>query len=141
MSDDTEHYEVGFKKPPKHTQFKKGQPSPNPRGRPKQTFDIVEITRKALDEEVTVREAGRPRTMSTADMADLVQMNAAMKGDQAAFRDVIQLAMKHRLFAKGTSGRRRGGLLVVPEKRTEEEWEAGLAVHRQKMLKLGDQDV
>ena len=28
-------YRVGYKRPPKHTQFKKGDPSPNPGGRPR----------------------------------------------------------------------------------------------------------
>lgn len=34
MSDDDKPYEVGYRKPPKHGRFQKGQ-SGNPRGRPK----------------------------------------------------------------------------------------------------------
>ncbi len=57
MSND---YEVGYAKPPKHTQFKKDQ-SGNPKGRPKGRKNIRTIVKDVLDRTVTITENGRTR--------------------------------------------------------------------------------
>ena len=52
MADDRHNDGVGYKRPPKHTQFKPGQ-SGNPRGRGKNTrnfkTDLVEELREQID--------------------------------------------------------------------------------------------
>ncbi len=44
-------YEVGYKKPPRHTRFSKGI-SGNPRGRPKGTQNLVSVINDLLDRPV-----------------------------------------------------------------------------------------
>jgi len=61
MSDDDKtDYKVGYKKPPLHTRFRKGQ-SGNPRGRPRGSKNFSTLLADALNEPVVVTEDGRRR--------------------------------------------------------------------------------
>src|SRR5262245_34469426 len=53
-------YKVGYGKPPKDTQFPKGQ-SGNPKGRPKGSKNLVTLIHEMLDQLIPVREDGRSR--------------------------------------------------------------------------------
>ena len=58
MSDDDKtDYKVGYKKPPLHTRFRKGQ-SGNPRGRPRGSKNLSTLLTDALNEPVVVTEDG-----------------------------------------------------------------------------------
>jgi hypothetical protein len=84
---------IGFGKPPKHTQFRKGQ-SGNPNGRPKGSKNINVLIRKALEEKVTVKGPGGTRSMSKFEAALMQQANKAANGDPRAFREVLRLREK-----------------------------------------------
>src|SRR5262245_33179094 len=57
-------YEVGYRKPPRHSRFQKGQ-SGNPRGRKKGSINTETALRKAIFEQITVRDAsGKKRKMT-----------------------------------------------------------------------------
>lgn len=58
MLDD--EYVTGYKKPPKHTQFKPGQ-SGNPQGRPKGTKNLATDLDEELSEKILVTEGGKQR--------------------------------------------------------------------------------
>ena len=56
-------YEVGYRNPPHHTQFKKGQ-SGNPRGRPCGSKNLKTLVNEVLNELVTITENGRRRKIT-----------------------------------------------------------------------------
>ena len=59
-NDDKTDYKVGYKRPPLHTRFRKGQ-SGNPRGRPRGSKNFSTLLTEALNEPVVVTEDGRRR--------------------------------------------------------------------------------
>ena len=56
--DNEKQYEVGYKKPPKKNQFKKGQ-SGNPQGRPKLIKNFEDDLREETEETLIIMENGR----------------------------------------------------------------------------------
>jgi hypothetical protein len=82
-------YKTGFGRPPKHTQFRKGQ-SGNPQGRPKGTKNFGALFDKVCEEMVTVNGVSGPRSM-TKLRAGLTQLvNKAASGDLKAIGMLIQ---------------------------------------------------
>lgn len=79
MADD-EDYKVGYGKPPKATQFKKGQ-SGNPKGRPKGSLNAATVMKKIAAEMVTVPENGREIRMSKLELLLRKIFHRAAKGD------------------------------------------------------------
>ncbi len=88
MSNDDE---VGYRKPPKHTQFQKGQ-SGNPKGRPKGRRNFKTDLKATLEEPVRVTEKGKTKTVSTQHAALLRLREKALGGDVRALDRVIELA-------------------------------------------------
>jgi Family of unknown function (DUF5681) len=86
-----ERYEVGYGKPPKHTQFKPGQ-SGNRKGRPRGQRNFRTAVRDALQEKVIIREGDRTRSVSRMDAIIRVTFNNALKSDAKALAAFIQLA-------------------------------------------------
>lgn len=65
---DKANYEVGYCKPPKNKQWKKGCKSPNPLGRPKKITSIKEALKVNLGKEITTtNENGEECKISCAD--------------------------------------------------------------------------
>ena len=86
--------DVGYKKPPRHSQFKKGQ-SGNAKGRPRGTRNFQSDLRDELAELVNVRENGSVTRVSS-QRAALKQLRAkALKGDQRALDKLLALAERH----------------------------------------------
>jgi Family of unknown function (DUF5681) len=88
---------VGYGKPPKHTQFKKGQ-SGNPKGRPKQVqahMPVSRIIRHSLSEEIQGQVNGKTRKMTKLAAIIEVQSAKALRGDTRAAKLVIDLGHKH----------------------------------------------
>jgi hypothetical protein len=83
-------YEVGDKRPPKHTQFKPGV-SGNPKGRPKGSVNLRTRVTQQLHQTVTVTRNGRPVKMRKGDLIALQIVDAAAKGDLKATMLAVRL--------------------------------------------------
>ena len=72
---------VGYKRPPRHTRFKKGK-SGNPRGRPGGSLNLGFKLEKVAPALVTVTESGKRKTLSKVDVALRRLVNNAAEGDR-----------------------------------------------------------
>ena len=57
------NYQIGYGRPPKATQFKKGV-SGNKKGRPKGSTNIASLFHAAVNERLSITESGQRRTIS-----------------------------------------------------------------------------
>jgi hypothetical protein len=74
--------EVGYCRPPKHAQFKKGAPSPNPNGRPKKTrSDLGDLVDRAIYSAARYSENGKTKTTSLLRISVMKHINNALNGD------------------------------------------------------------
>jgi hypothetical protein len=83
-------YRVGYSRPPQHTRFCKGQ-SGNPRGRPRQSKNLLSIARKALNEKIVIKENGRRRVITKFEAVIKQLVNKAAFGDVAAIRELLKV--------------------------------------------------
>ncbi len=101
-------YDVGYGKPPRETQFKKGQ-SGNPAGRPRKNSSRSgsahrtgvsnsrsESIRKELLREITVQDGGKPKKMSLEQAAIRSQTKLAFSGSPMATREMIKITRQAR---------------------------------------------
>jgi hypothetical protein len=80
MQPEPDKYEVGYGRPPLHTQFRKGQ-SGNPKGRTRGAKNIGTLLTEALDRKVTLTHQGEPRTFSKRELIIEQLVNKSAKGD------------------------------------------------------------
>jgi hypothetical protein len=78
-------YEVGYGKPPRHTQFKKGR-SGNPKGRPRGTKNSATLLNEALSEPVVITHNGRRKTITKKQAIMMQIVNKAASGDHRAIQ-------------------------------------------------------
>lgn len=86
-------YTVGYGKPPRNSQFSKGQ-SGNPAGRPKGTKNLKTDLMEELQERILVREAGGEKQLSK-QRALLKSITAkAIKGDTRAANIILSMVLR-----------------------------------------------
>lgn len=78
-----ERYEIGYKKPPKSSQFQPGQ-SGNPKGRKKGTKGMKTLARETLTAKVTVRTTDGTKKMARIEALMHKFIELAMKGNPRA---------------------------------------------------------
>jgi hypothetical protein len=83
-------YTVGYGRPPKTSQFRKGQ-SGNPRGRPKNAKSRKTLIATALNEKVIVNENGERKAMSKRALGAKQVANGVARGDLPLLRLSIEL--------------------------------------------------
>ena len=90
MADDPGDNDVGYGKPPKHSQWKKGQ-SGNPSGKKKKELSIQEKLLKLAGEEIPVQKNGVTMSMSRMDAALMTSFGNAIKGDLPSLKFIAEL--------------------------------------------------
>jgi len=83
-------YDVGYGKPPKHSQFKKGQ-SGNPNGRSQGAKNFTTDLREELNEKVPVRENGKVKKLTKQRAILKTLVSKAMSGDGRAADIVFKM--------------------------------------------------
>ena len=93
MTNDGDNYEVGYRRPPKHTRFKKGQ-SGNPKGRPKKSKNLETLVQQELDTGITVKEGGREKRVTKREAIAMRVVNGALAGHPRQLELLFKLATK-----------------------------------------------
>jgi uncharacterized protein DUF5681 len=111
MSEPSETEKVGYKQPPRRSQFKPGV-SGNPRGRPKRKLDIGLALNQALNEKV-VTEPGKTVTGMEALIQSIV--DRVLRGESKAIPELMRLFNKVELFKHVPDPTRLTGVVVMPK--------------------------
>lgn len=150
--DDKNNYEIGYGKPPKSSQFKKGQ-SGNPKGRPKGQKNTNTVMRDIMEEKVSIGDY----EISTRDALFKVLIHAALKErNLRAFKILLDIDTKSspEYYSSGTkneqllliqqlqeelaeSRSKEGGVLLAPARVSPEEWHKLALELKDKMLSPG----
>ena len=105
-------YDIGYSKPPRETQFKKGQ-SGNPSGRPKGTKNVASVLARELRTKVIITESGKRKSVTKLEAAMKQLVNKAIQGDLAALR--LLNAVAQSLDDKGTGNQSSDNSTIANE--------------------------
>ena len=86
-------YEIGYGKPPKHSQFKPGQ-SGNPRGPKKGSRGLKKDLHKALEAKHSIKVGGKVVKGTTQELALYTLAMRAAAGDIRAIRQLIDVTLQ-----------------------------------------------
>jgi hypothetical protein len=105
-------YEIGYRRPPAKTQFKKGQ-SGNPQGRPKGSSNFQTLLEKELAQKIVVTENGKKKSLTRLQAMVKRLVSGALQGDQKQLLALVEIM-------------RRAGTLVPanPEELLPDNYEA-----------------
>lgn len=121
MSDEGgDDYEVGYCRPPKHTQFQKGQ-SGNPEGRPKSKKSGQTDISELLNEPVKVKAGGKARTMQSFEAIVRQLAKKALGGDLRAMVRFVKLCEEYGVIAPPPVDT-GGGVIQAPKGVEFQEW-------------------
>lgn len=105
MTNRDDDYDVGYGKPPKATQFRKGT-SGNRNGRPKGSRNFASDVDEILATTMTISEQGHRRKISTQLAALMRLREKALKGDARALERLLAMADQRSLEKEAQSKER-----------------------------------
>ena len=98
QSTPAEGHKVGPGRPPADTRWKKGGPSPNPRGRPRKVQtsipDLGKALERAISKKVRVSRGNRKVSLTRGEIAVEQFLNQAASGDRHAMGLLLDIAKK-----------------------------------------------
>jgi len=98
-------YEVGYRKPPKHSRFKKGVSS-NPKGRPKGKPPAVgDVVDNVLDAPAEYREGGKTKKATRRELTLRNFVRLALRGDVKAAETLLKLRAHAQRFGDARANR------------------------------------
>jgi Family of unknown function (DUF5681) len=108
-------YEVGYRKPPKANQFRKGRTG-NPRGKRQGGENTISAFKRIVSERVKINDGEKVRTTTLAEAVILKNYNAAVQKDPFAMSNIFRLAEDAGEFVDFTEAKQVGRPIAVPEK-------------------------
>src|ERR1700730_16119071 len=118
-NEENEDYEVGYRKPPVATRFKKGQ-SGNPSGKSKKIAPELnpgKILESIDNEEMIVTIDGKGKRMLKAEIFFRQLFIKAMKGNLTEARLIAKMAAKY--FGPEAEGPSETRFIIVPDKKNK----------------------
>jgi len=114
-------YDVGYRKPPKANQFRKGRTG-NPRGKRQGEENTISAFKRIVSERVKINDGEKVRTITLAEAVILKNYNAALQKNPFAMSNIFRLAEASGEFVDRTDAKQVGRPIAVPEKVTMEEF-------------------
>jgi hypothetical protein len=118
--DEPVDYEIGYGKPPKSRQFKKGV-SGNPSGRPKKPSDSASELMKELQSKVTLLENGKRKAITRFRGINRQVVNKALSGNLQAARMVFDWIRQEMVAEQSQNSRNKPDIDPKPADMTREE--------------------
>lgn len=116
-------YEVGYGKPPKANQFRKGRTG-NPRGKRRGEENIISVFKRYVLRRVKITDGDATRTMTLAQAVILKNLNAALQKNPFAMGNIFRLAEASGELVDRTDAAQVGKPLLVGEPMTMEAFMA-----------------
>jgi hypothetical protein len=114
-------YDVGYRKPPKANQFRKGRTG-NPRGKRQGEENTISAFKRIVSRRVKINDGEKVRTITWAEAVILKNYNAALQKNPFAMSNIFRLAEDAGEFVDSTDAKQVGRPIAVPEKVTMEEF-------------------
>lgn len=111
----TASYDVGYRKPPKANQFRKGRTG-NPRGKRRGEENLVSAFKRHVLKRIKIRDGDQVRTITLAEAVILKNYSAALQKNPFAMGNIYRLAEECGEFVDRTDPKQVGRPLAVPIK-------------------------
>src|SRR3981189_1045442 len=105
-------YDVGYGKPPKANQFRKGQRRRG--GKKRGEENLISAFKRHVQKRVKINDGDKIRTITLAEAVILKNYSAAMQRDSFAMSNIFRLAEDAGEFADRTDPKQVGGPIAVP---------------------------
>jgi hypothetical protein len=113
---------VGYGKPPKANQYRKGRTG-NPRGKRGGEENMISAFKRIVLRRVKINDGEKVSTIPLAEAVILKNYNAAVQRDSIAMSNIYRLAEDSGEFVDRTDAKQVGGPIAVPERvKTTEEF-------------------
>ena len=113
--------DVGYGRPPKASQFRKGQ-SGNPRGRNPSQENLISVFKRMAVKRVKINGGGKVKTMTMAEAVIAQNIKAALSGHPAAMNNILRLGEHAGEFRDLNDPKVVGLPIFMPETMDQEEF-------------------